>query len=34
LCATSEENPETFLDDGTPFLSSPSKDEFDDDIPF
>ena len=29
-----EENPGTFLDDGTPFLSSPSNAEFDDDIPF
>lgn len=31
---TSEENPGTYLNDGCPFLSSPSKDAFDDDIPF
>jgi len=31
---TDEDNPGTYLYDGTPFLASPSKDEFDDDIPF
>jgi uncharacterized protein (TIGR02391 family) len=31
---TDEENPAIYLNDGTPFLNSPSKDEFDDDIPF
>lgn len=31
---TDEENPAVYLNDGTPFLSSPSKDQFDDDIPF
>jgi uncharacterized protein (TIGR02391 family) len=31
---TDEDNPAVLLNDGTPFLSSPSKDEFDDDIPF
>lgn len=31
---TDEDNPGTYLNDGTPFLSSPSKSEFDDDIPF
>lgn len=31
---TDEENPAVYLDDGTPFLSSPAKDEFDDEIPF
>lgn len=29
-----EANPGTYLSDGSPFLSSPAKDEFDDDIPF
>jgi sulfur relay (sulfurtransferase) DsrC/TusE family protein len=31
---TDEENPGTYLNDGTPFLASASKAEFDDDIPF
>jgi hypothetical protein len=31
---TDEDNPGTYLNDGTPFLSSPSKADFDDDIPF
>lgn len=31
---TDEENPAVHLADGTPFLSAPAKDEFDDDIPF
>ena len=31
---TDEENPAVYLDDGTPFLSAPTKDEQDDDIPF
>ncbi len=31
---TDEENPAVHLADGSPFLSAPAKDEFDDDIPF
>lgn len=31
---TDEQNPGTYLGDGMPFLASPSKSEFDDDIPF
>lgn len=31
---TDKDNPAVYLADGTPFLSSPTKDEFDDDIPF
>lgn len=31
---TDEENPGAYLNDGTPFLASASKAEFDDDIPF
>jgi len=31
---TDEDNPGTYLNDGTPFLSSPAKADFDDDIPF
>lgn len=31
---TDEENPAVRLADGIPFLSAPTKDEFDDDIPF
>jgi uncharacterized protein (TIGR02391 family) len=31
---TDEDNPAVYLDDGTAFLSSPTKDELDDDIPF
>jgi hypothetical protein len=31
---TDEDNPAVHLDDGTPFLSAPTKDEIDDDIPF
>jgi hypothetical protein len=31
---TDEENPGTYLNDGTAFLSSASKPDFDDDIPF
>lgn len=31
---TDEEDPGTYLTDGTPFLSSPSNAEFDDEIPF
>jgi hypothetical protein len=31
---TNEENPAVYLHNGTPFLSSPSKDSLDDDIPF
>jgi uncharacterized protein (TIGR02391 family) len=31
---TDEANPAVYLDDGSPFLSAPTKDEWDDDIPF
>lgn len=31
---TDEENPAVYLNDSTPFLSAPTKDESDDDIPF
>lgn len=31
---TDEDNPAVYLDDGSPFLSAPTKDEMDDDIPF
>lgn len=31
---TDEENPAVYLNDGTPFLSAPTKDETDDDTPF
>ncbi len=31
---TDENDPAVYLDDGTPFLSAPSKDVFNDDIPF
>lgn len=31
---TDEENPAVYLNEGTPFLSAPTKDEMDDDIPF
>lgn len=31
---TDEDNPAVYLDDGSPFLSAPTKDESDDDIPF
>ena len=31
---TDEDNPAVFLDDGSPFLSAPTMDEWDDDILF
>lgn len=31
---TDEDNPAVYLDDGSPFLSAPTNDEMDDDIPF
>lgn len=31
---TDPDNPAVYFDDGTPFLSSPTKDELDDEIPF